>query len=55
MVVTSQHYQANRVSKIPAPVLQLPGAEYHFVALVYKNTGHFRSVSIIGGKYLWYD
>jgi hypothetical protein len=55
MVVTSQHYQANRVSKIPSPVLQLPGAEYHLVALIYKSTGHFRSISIIGGKYLWYD
>ena len=40
---------------LPARVLKLSDQEYRLVALIYKSERHFRSITFIQDKYLWYD
>jgi hypothetical protein len=53
-VVTNSNPNSPK-SQLPARVLQVPSQEYHLVALIYKSERHFRSITFIQDKYLWYD
>ncbi|KAF9116508.1 hypothetical protein BGW39_002718, partial [Mortierella sp. 14UC] len=55
LIISNMNSQANLDCKLPVSSLQISGQEYLLVALIYKSQVHFRSISILHGKYLYYD